>query len=335
MRDSILTILKNNRDSYVSGQTISEGLGVSRSAVWKYINKLKEEGYVIDSLSNNGYKMISAPDLLTMEEIKDYLDTRNIGSQILHFNSIDSTNSKAKELAVAGASHGTVVISEEQTSGRGRFGRQWSSPKHKGIWMSVILRPDIDPVNASNITLLGSAAVFEAMKAMGVSPGIKWPNDIILKGRKLCGILTEMSSELNQINYLIMGIGVNVNTSQGEFPEELKNIATSLKSSEGHDYSRQELTGLILSHFERFYDKFIKENDMKSAIEISRKHSVLLGKEIQIFNKGVPVGAKAIDINDQGLLVIEHPDGKMESIISGEVSMNGLFGYSKMDDAKL
>lgn len=322
MKDKILSMLKEANDSFVSGQRISEELGVSRAAIWKYINKLKEEGYVIDSISKNGYRLVSCPDLVTFHEIYTYLNTKFIGRNIIHFDTIDSTNTKAKELASKGAEDGTLVISEEQISGRGRFDRRWSSPKFKGIWMSIILRPDIDPMNAATITLIGAAAVYEALKDFEIKSDIKWPNDIILNNKKLCGILTEMSSELNQINYLIIGIGVNVNISHEEFPEEIKAIATSLKSEMEHDFSRQQLTAAILNHFEKLYEIFIKNNDLSKVIDICRKNSFLIGKEIQLYNRGETITAKAVNISESGLLVIEHKDGRIEEVLSGEVSLH-------------
>lgn len=328
MKDEILTILKNNENSYVSGQTISEHLGVSRAAIWKYINKLKEEGYVIESVSKLGYKLVSAPDLLTSQEIDEYLNTKYIGRNIIHFDTIDSTNTKAKELAAQGEIDGTLIISEEQTLGRGRLGRQWCSPKYKGVWMSIILKPNIDPLNASNITLIAAAAVHEALKTFNITTQIKWPNDIILNNKKLCGILTEMNSELNQINYIILGIGVNVNISKEEFPEELKNIATSIFAETKEMFSRKELVASILNHFEAFYEEFIENKNLSFIIDICRKNSILLGKEIQLYNRGKLITGKAIDIDESGLLVIEHKDGSIEKIISGEVSMHGLFNYS-------
>ena len=327
MKTEILALLKKNTNLFVSGEFISNELGVSRAAIWKHMNQLKEDGYIIESVSRNGYRLISSPDLLTHEEIKVHLTTKYIGRSIIHFDSLDSTNTKAKELAILGEEDGTTIISEEQTKGRGRLGRQWSSPKFKGIWMSIILRPDIDPLNMSKLTLVAAAAVHEALMDFNIKTSIKWPNDIILNGKKLCGILTEMSGELNQINHLIIGIGVNVNTSTSEFPNEIKDIATSLNSETGKIFLRTKLTACILNHFERLYEEFVLNDNLTSTIDISRKNSVFLGKDVQMYNRGVLVSAKAIDIDNNGLLLIEHKDGKIEKVISGEVSMHGLYGF--------
>ena len=206
--------------------------------------------YVIEAISRKGYRIISSPDILTFEEIKNYLNTECIGKNIIYFDSIGSTNSKAKELAEGGKVHGTVVISEEQTSGRGRIGRDWLSPKYKGIWMSIILRPNIITENISKITLLGAAAVQKAIMKMGVKTSIKWPNDIVINSKKVCGILTEMSGEIDHINYLVMGIGINVNLEKEDITTDLKDVATSIKIESGKPMDRKLLLANILNIFE-------------------------------------------------------------------------------------
>ena len=183
---------------------------------------IKEDGYEIEAISRKGYRIISSPDILTFEEIKEFLSTQYIGKNIIYYDSIGSTNSIAKKLAESGEEHGTVIISEEQTTGRGRLGRNWISPKYKGIWMSIILRPNIVTENISQITLIGAAAVQKAIMKMGIKTSIKWPNDIVLNSRKVCGILTEMSGEIDHINYLVMGIGINVNLEEEDIPEGSK-----------------------------------------------------------------------------------------------------------------
>lgn len=328
MKQKVLKILKSSGDSFVSGQKISEEIGVSRAAIWKYINAIKEDGYVVEAISRRGYRIISSPDILTFEEIKSFLNTKCIGENIIYFDSIGSTNVKAKELAENGQEHGTVVISEEQTAGRGRLGRSWLSPKYKGIFMSIILRPNIITENISKITLLGAAAVQKAIMKMGVETSIKWPNDIVLNGKKICGILTEMSGEIDHINYLVMGIGINVNLGKEDIPIDLKDIVTSIKLESGKYMDRKLLLANILNIFEELYIDFVKNDNMEETIDICRKNSVLIGKEIQLINRGKVRIAKAIDISDKGELVIEE-NGIVEHIVSGEVSIRGLYGYSE------
>ncbi|MGH4051479.1 MAG: biotin--[acetyl-CoA-carboxylase] ligase [Clostridium sp.] len=329
MKEKILKLLKESSNEFVSGQKISEELGVSRAAIWKHINVIKEEGYEIQAISRKGYKVISSPDILTFEEIRNFINTKYIGQNILHYDSIGSTNSKAKELAEAGCAHGTVVISEEQTSGRGRLGRNWVSPKYKGIWMSIILRPNITTQNASQITLIGAAAAQKAIMKMGVKTSIKWPNDIVINGKKVCGILTEMSGEIDHINYLVMGIGINVNLDAEDIPTELKDVATSLKLESGKFMDRKLLVANILNIFEELYYDFVENGNIKETIDVCRKNSMLLGKEIQLVSRGEIRIAKAISISDAGELLVENEQGIIEYIVSGEVSIRGMYGYSK------
>lgn len=326
MKDEILKLLKENINKFISGQSISDTLNVSRTAIWKYINQLREEGYKIDSVTRKGYRLTYTPDILTYGEIAEYLKTDYIGRKIVYFDSIDSTNVKAKQLAAEGIKEGTVVISEEQTMGRGRLGRKWISPKRKGIWMSIILRPDINPIDASKVTQIGAAAVWKALKKVGLAAYIKWPNDIVINSKKVCGILTEMSAELNKINYLVIGIGINVNIDSEEFPKEIKDIATSIKAEIGYDVDRKFIVAEILNNFEELYSELIKHGSIKASIEICKKASILLGKEIKIITNKGERNAKAIDITDQGELLIEE-NGQIEKLVSGEISVRGIYGY--------
>jgi len=324
MREKILGLLKSN-DGFISGQKISEECGVSRTSIWKYINSLKEDGYVIESVSRNGYKLISCPDLLRYEEIKGFLDTKYIGNKILHFDSIDSTNIYAKGIA-KDQRDGTVVTAEQQTLGKGRLGRNWVSPSKKGIYFSIILKPNLQPNKVAKLTLIGAAAVNLALRDIQVNSKIKWPNDIVIDGKKVCGILTEMSCELNIINYIVIGIGINANLDESDFSDDLKDKASSLKIATGKNIQRNKLLALVLNHFEKLYDSFVGDLDIKETIEICRKHSALIGKEIQIIHNGNIKLGKAIDISDEGELVVKFEDG-IKHIYSGEVSVRGLNNY--------
>jgi BirA family biotin operon repressor/biotin-[acetyl-CoA-carboxylase] ligase len=327
VKEEILKLLKEKGDSFVSGQEISNKFGVSRTAIWKYINAIKEQGYEIEAVSKKGYRLISSPDILTYEEIEPFLKTKYIGRKILYFDSLDSTNTKAKDLAGKGEAGGAVVISEEQTMGKGRLGRSFISPKGKGIWMSIILRPEIEPQSAAIITQIAAAAINLSAYEMGIKTYIKWPNDLILNGKKVCGILTEMNAELTNINYVIMGIGINVNLDIEDYTEEVRKCATSLKIETGKSINRKELLARFLNNFEDLYEEFIINDDIERIINICRENSILIGKEINVIKRGNTVKAKALDINDGGLLVVEYENGKIEGLISGEVSVRGLQNY--------
>lgn len=327
LKKEILNLLKENKDSFISGQYISNKLGVSRTAIWKYMNQIKDDGYKIESISKKGYRLISSPDILTFDEIEPYLITKSMGRNIFHFDSIDSTNTKAKELADLGKSHGSIVISEEQVSGRGRLGRNWVSPKYKGVWMSIILTPDLSPIDAAKLTQTAAAAIVKATEELGLKTYVKWPNDIVVNHKKVCGILTEMSAELTRINYVIVGIGINVNIDEEEFPEDIKQVASSLKIETKSAVNRQKLVGKILNNFEVLYTKFVNNNDIKASIDICRENSAVIGKEIFVIRQGENVNAKALDIDEEGRLLVEYADGSRENLISGEVSIRGNENY--------
>ena len=324
MKNRILNLLKES-DDFISGQKISDDLGVSRAAVWKYINALKEEGYEIESISRRGYKFVLSPDVLTYEEIEKFLDTKYIGRELIYLPAVDSTNNYAKNIA-SNKNEGTVVTAEQQLSGKGRLGRDWTSPSHKGIYMSIILKPDLDPSKVAKLTLIGAAAVYKALKDIGIQSQIKWPNDIVIDGKKVCGILTEMSCELNIIDYIIMGIGINVNLDKDDIPKELKDKATSLKLVTKKTINRKELLGLVLNHFEKLYESFKKDLNLDEVIKICKENSALLGKEVHIIQGNSTRKGKAIDINSEGELIVKFDTG-IETIYSGEVSVRGLNGY--------
>lgn len=325
LKNKILKILKDSED-FISGEEISKEFHMTRAAIWKYINMLKEDGYVIESIPRKGYKIISYPDILTYEEVEEYLDTDFIGRNIYYFDSINSTNKKAKEIAFE-EKEGTVLVAEEQVEGKGRLGRNWVSPKGKGIWMSIILKPKVDPLKVAKLTLLGAAAVHKALDNMNIKSQIKWPNDILIDGKKVCGILTEMSAELNMINYVIMGIGINVNLDDEDIPEDLKDKATSIKIVKGKEINRKMLFANILNELEKLYIDFRDKDTITRAIDICKENSILIGKEVKLIRGEEIRFGKALDINEEGELVVQFEYGAVENIYSGEVSVRGLEGY--------
>lgn len=324
MKKRILNLLKESKD-FLSGEKISEEFGVTRAAIWKSINSLKEEGYEIESIPRKGYRLQSSPDILSYEEIKDYLNTEFIGRKIYYYDTIESTNKLAKDIA-QDEEEGLVIVAEEQTKGRGRLGRQWESPKKKGLYFSIILKPQVPPTKVGKLTLLGAAAVYLSLDEIGINSQIKWPNDIVINGKKVCGILTEMSSELNMINYVIMGIGVNVNLEKNHIPEDLQDKASSLKIESKDQIDRKKLLATILNKFENLYSLFIDDGEITQAIEICRDNSAVIGKEVQVINGSTKRVGKALDINEEGQLLVEF-DGKIETIFSGEISVRGIDGY--------
>ena len=326
MKEQILQILKQNSDDFISGEDISDKFGVSRAAIWKHMNTLKEEGYDIESVSRKGYRLIKCPDILTYIEVEEYLHTNYIGRNIQYFDTIDSTNIKAKEIAYE-SEEGTVIIAEEQTLGRGRLGRSWVSPKGKGIWMSIILKPRIDPMKVAKITQIGAAAVSLALEDLGIESFIKWPNDIVINGKKVCGILTEMSCELNMINYVIMGVGINVNLDSEDFQGEVSKVGTSLKIETGEKVNRKQLLGLFLNRFEELYIPFVEKDDFSNTLKVCREKSILIGKEVKLIRGSEKKIGKVVGLNDDGELEVDYGNGVVENVLSGEVSVRGLYGY--------
>jgi len=328
MRNTVLGLLRGTQGEYISGEDISRGLDVSRTAVWKHIQNLRREGYVIDSNPRQGYRLRSTPDQLLPEEIMHGLGTKKLGCRIVHFASISSTNAEAKRLASLGAVEGTVVVAEAQTCGRGRLSRPWFSPDKGGIWFSIILRPSLHPTEAAKLTILGAVAVAKAIReTTGLAVEIKWPNDILFKGRKLVGILTELNAEMDAINYIVMGIGINVNVELDEFPEEIKNIASSLTREIGHDISRRLLLQAILEQLEQLYDQVIRQGFIP-VFANWRTMNCTLNSEVNVVSANQQFTGLAVDIDADGALLVKKEDGVIERVLSGEVSVRRRWDYS-------
>lgn len=325
MRDKVLSVLKEKAD-YVSGQELSDSLGVSRTAVWKAINALKETGYEIESVRNRGYRLISSPDVLLSDEIKSLLDTEWFGNSILYFDRIDSTNNEMKRQAEKGAAEGTLAIAEFQSAGRGRRGRTWESPSGSGIWMSFLIKPDISPDRASMITLVAAMACASAIREeLGLEALIKWPNDIVINKKKATGILTEMSAEMETINYVVIGIGINANMT--EFPKDIRATATSLAIECGHGVVRSRIVAAFGKHFERYYKIFIKDKSLAGLKEEYESMLVNKGADVVIVSGDGEIPRKAIGINESGELVVEDEAHNIETVRAGEVSVRGVYGY--------
>jgi BirA family biotin operon repressor/biotin-[acetyl-CoA-carboxylase] ligase len=322
MRKEILKTLMENRETYISGEDLSQRFGVSRTAVWKAIKQLKEQGYQIESVSRKGYKLIENTSALNADALAIDIKSEDHPYHFICEKSVESTSTLLKALANKGADEWTVVISEEQTLGRGRLGRQWISKAGEGIYMSLLLRPDVQPYHAAKITQIAASAVTLAIRDLCQLPAlIKWPNDIVVEGKKVCGILTEMSAELNQINYVILGIGINVNGDH--FDEEIKDKATSLKvaKGDGQVLDRKALLKAFYKHFDELYKEFITTKSVETSIALCRQYSAVIGQEVQIIRRGQSQTVVVMDITDDGELEVRHEDGKEEVIISGEVSI--------------
>ncbi len=324
MRSDILGLLRKAGDSYISGEDIAQALGVSRTAVWKHINELKEDGYEIESLARKGYRLYSSPDLLLPEEISNGLDTEIIGKKIIHYDEIPSTNNAAKLLASQGDfQDGTLIVSEGQSTGRGRMDRVFFSPKYKGIWATVLLKPNFLPAEASKCTLMAAVSVAKAMESFGLKGGIKWPNDLldIKTGRKLTGILTEMNAEMDHINYLVIGTGINVNIDEEEFPEEIREKATSMSVMAGHPIDRVKFFQAYLKALDECW-RNVLEKGFGPVIQEWRKYNITLGQMVDVI--GITTKerytGKAADIDEDGCLLVDTPEGRRR-VVAGDVSI--------------
>ncbi|MDF2565845.1 MAG: BirA bifunctional protein biotin operon repressor and biotin/acetyl-CoA-carboxylase ligase [Massilibacillus sp.] len=319
MRSSILELLRN-ATGYISGEEIAKKMNVSRTAIWKHIRELKQAGYAIESHSRSGYSLVKTPDLLLPNEIKSVLKTKRLGKRIQHFDDLVSTNIEAKQLAANGAEEGTIVVSEAQNGGRGRLSRGWYSPAHKGIWFSIILRPALLPQDAPKCTLMAAVAITKAInKVTGVKCGIKWPNDILYDGKKLVGILTEMNAEMEGINYIVIGTGINVNIAKDEVPEELKDIVVSLSQITGERVDRLDLLAEVLVQLEEIYDEALA-NGFEKILEEWRKCSITLGQEVNVIGIDKTFDGLAMDIDAEGALLVK-TETEVKRVLAGDVSI--------------
>lgn len=328
MKSEILRFLKES-DGYLSGQQLCEHFQVSRTAVWKIIEQLKEEGYQIKAVRNKGYRLIDSPDVMSRAEIESLTKGRWAGAKVVYYEETDSTNTRAKEAGEKGEEqgcHGTLFVAERQVAGKGRRGRGWESPAGSSIYMTLLLRPPVAPARAPQMTLLMAAAVVEGIRRVtGISCGIKWPNDIVLDGKKVCGILTEMSAEMTCINYVVIGVGINVN--QETFPAEIQDRAVSLKQKTGMSIRRSELIAAVLGEFETCYETFLRTEDLSELREAYNRMLVNRGQEVKVLEPGNEYTAYALGINDAGELIVKKGDGQEKRIYAGEVSVRGVYGY--------
>lgn len=309
-------------ESYISGEELGEKLGVSRAAIWKGIQKLKEQGYEIEVVSNKGYHIIQNQDLYNGIEIKEVCNTTKIAKEVYFYEQTDSTNNCIRKLAKEGKKEGVVAVAEIQTAGKGRRGKGWQSPKGTGIWMSMLLTPNITPPEAPVLTLLAGLAVCRAIRQQtGLTAMIKWPNDILISNKKICGILTELYAEMDSVHFVITGIGINVNTEV--FPDELQKTATSLKIEKGESISRKNMIKAVIEEFEKIYLQYEKECSFLPFREEYKKYCINIGKELQILSKQ-PFIAKGVDITEQGELLVQKQTGEKVVVFSGEVSIRNM-----------
>ncbi len=322
IRKKMIDAFTNSKEEYLSGQHLADLIGCSRTAVWKHIEELRKEGFELKAVRRKGYRITKTPEKVTADEIRLGLKTETLGRHIHHEESVDSTQKIAHRLAYEGAPEGTIVIAEEQLSGRGRMDRRWHSPKSTGVWMSVILRPNIPPPMAPQLTLISAVAVVQAIEELtGLTPQIKWPNDILMNGKKVTGILTELQADADRIISIIIGIGINVNQQLDDYPEDIKNIATSLSIEKGEKLSRAELIKILLGKLETLYKLYLDKGFYPIKL-LWESYAVSIGKSLTARTITGSIYGKALGITDDGVLMIEDSGGKLHYVYSADIELD-------------
>jgi BirA family transcriptional regulator, biotin operon repressor / biotin---[acetyl-CoA-carboxylase] ligase len=321
LRKDLLDAFTNAGEAYLSGQVIAELIGCSRTAVWKHIEELRKEGFELEAVRRKGYRIVKTPEKITADELRLGLKTNFIGKNVHYEESVESTQKIAHRLAYDNAPEGTVIIAEEQVAGRGRMDRKWHSPKYTGIWMSIILRPNIPLPKAPQLTLLTAVAIVQAIEDLtGLLPEIKWPNDILIRGKKVTGILTELEAEADRINSIIIGIGMNVNQTREDFPVELQEIATSLFIEKGEKVSRSDLIKGIFMNLEKLYLLYLEEGFLPIKL-LWEGYAISIGRKITARTLSNSITGTAKGITDDGVLIMVDDHGKTHHVYSADIEL--------------
>lgn len=321
IKEQVLSQLIAAKGEPISGQKLADDLHISRTMIWKHLKALEGEGYVIEAVKKKGYMLKYIPDIVSKERITPYLKTLQLGQNILYYPSCDSTQTIAAEKARDGAPHGMVVIAEAQTAGRGRLERAWDSSASKGIWMSVIIRPDISPHLAPQFTLVAAVAITKAIEDVtDCIPEIKWPNDLLLNGKKVTGILTELQADMDRVQSIIIGIGVNVNQESESFEQSIQSIATSLKMETGTEINRAELVAKILYYLEKYSTMYV-ENGFEPIKILWESYSCTIGKRVRASLLRETLEGVAIGITNEGVLELQLDNGEIRGVYSADIHL--------------
>jgi BirA family biotin operon repressor/biotin-[acetyl-CoA-carboxylase] ligase len=319
MKQFILQLFEQNKDKYISGEQLSQSLNCSRTAIWKHIEALRQEGYEFEASPKRGYRLIQSPERLDVSKLNACLQTKVMGRVLHLFDEIDSTQTAAHQLVAQGAAEGTLVIAEKQTAGRGRMGRKWHSPKGKGIWMSLVLEPRIPVHFSPQLTLLAAVALCRAIQqVVPIDVGIKWPNDLLVNGKKISGVLLETRAEDERLQYIVAGIGIGVNLKPEDYPEELKALATSLAIESGQTVDREKLICAVLKEFEELYELYHQQGFTPIRL-LWEALTVSLHRPIRVHTSNGPVEGVAESIDDMGALTVRLAGGETMKVYSGDV----------------
>jgi BirA family biotin operon repressor/biotin-[acetyl-CoA-carboxylase] ligase len=321
MNDKIKAYFTANPNQYISGEQLSEQLGISRSAVWKHIKRLRNDGYTFEAIPRKGYKLLHAPPQLDIETIEQHIKHEcSFSWNINFFKEADSTQNLAHQAAKRGEEAGYVVIAEQQLAGRGRMGKSWHSPAGKGIWMSFIIKPSIPLAFMPQLTLLTAVVLCRAIQSVtGIKAGIKWPNDLLIKGKKVSGILLETSAEDERIQNIVAGVGISVNLLESDYPQELRDKATSLRIESGKDVSREQLITAFFKEFEYWYQLYLEQGFAPIKL-LWEALSVTLQQKVSMNTPKGAIEGIAEGLDDFGALIVKLPDGTITKLYSGEIS---------------
>ena len=319
VREDILKAILMSGEQGISGETLCASCGISRAAVWKHIKALEALGYIIEGKTGRGYRILSIPDRIDGALLDVNLKTQTLGRVCRCLDQVDSTNRAVKRWAMEGAPHGALVVADEQSEGRGRKGRVWQSPKGEGLWFSLLLRPKVKPEQVQSITLLMAVAVAQAVERCcpGLYPKIKWPNDVLVNGRKLCGILTELSADMDGIDYVVPGIGINC--QQQAFPEPLSDTATSLKM-EGYNVRRMTLCAEVMNAAEALLEAW-EQGHFAAIASAYRQRMAFLNEKVTLTLPDQQMTGEICGVNDEGHLLLRDEEGQIHQVFSGEVTV--------------
>ncbi|MFT8320534.1 MAG: biotin--[acetyl-CoA-carboxylase] ligase [Bacillus sp. (in: firmicutes)] len=319
LRKKLLEAFTSRPEEYISGQELADVLGCSRTAIWKHIEELRKDGFTLEAVRKKGYRIINVPEKIIPDEIRFGLKTQSIGRNIHYEETVESTQKIAHKLALEGAAEGTLVVAEEQLGGKGRMDRSWHSPKYKGIWMSLLLRPNISMMQAPQLTLLTAVAVVQGIEEVtGLQPQIKWPNDLLIEGKKVTGILTELQADSDRIQSIIIGIGINVNQQLEDYPEEIQSIATSLYIEKKEKWNRAHIIQAILMQIEKLYSLYL-ENGFYPIKLLWESYAVSIGKKVTARTLSRNIDGIALGITDEGVLLLEDENGITHQIYSADI----------------
>ncbi len=318
--EKIIQILKDHEGQFVSGEIISQEVGITRAAIWKRIATLKEMGYVIDARQNMGYRLMRSPDILTPSEIQYRLGTKIVGREIRYYPVLESTNAEAFRIASGGGEDGMVIVTDHQTGGKGRLNRTWFSFRRQSISLSVILRPRISPYLATMLTYMAGISVYEAIYAKtAIKPSIKWPNDILMSGKKVAGILCELNTENDMVNFAVIGIGVNLNVRKNRFPEEIREVSTSLYEETKKRMKRVSFVKELLRQLDYWYGVFLREGGDARILAEWKERSKIVGQDVKIRSFNEEIIGKVLDVDADGALVVETKGGERKRVIAGDL----------------